>query len=94
MSDFISEKNTISPSPSPPNPPPAVVSTLSAPAKQLLTRGAPTFKWSSLWEKPQINHLNGKSYTLPVFNLTTAYGRNFHLAWRKFYRPPNSLLSH
>lgn len=56
---------------------------LSSPAHQLLHGGAPPFVWSSLWNKPVINHLNGKSYTLPIFNLTTPYGINFHLAWRK-----------
>lgn len=47
--------------------------------------GAPPFTFRSLWERPVINHLNGKSYTLPMFNLMTPYGINFHLAWREWF---------
>ncbi|TFK99358.1 nitrate/nitrite porter [Pterulicium gracile] len=46
---------------------------------------APKFTWASLWQKPAINSLNGKSYTLPIFNLNNPYGRNFHLSWLGFF---------
>ena len=73
--DYISEDKSIDKAQS---------NDLSAPAQALLGGGPPPFKWSSLWERPVINHLNGKSYTLPIFNLMTPYGRNFHLSWRTF----------
>lgn len=78
---MVSSKDEISPATtiSSPSPEPK----LSSHAHQLLKGGAPPFVWSSLYSKPVINHLNGKSYTLPMFNLTTPYGINFHLAWRK-----------
>lgn len=47
--------------------------------------GAPPFSWSSLWKSPVVNHLNGKSYTLPIFNLANPYSRNFHLSWLGFF---------
>lgn len=40
--------------------------------------GPPPFRWSSLWQPAQINPLNGKSYTLPMFRLTDQYAINFH----------------
>ncbi|KAJ7433452.1 nitrate/nitrite porter [Mycena galericulata] len=45
----------------------------------------PPFKWSHLWEPPIINPLNGKSYTLPIFNLRNPYSRSFHLSWLGFF---------
>lgn len=32
----------------------------------------------------QINPLNRKSYTLPIFNLSNPYSRSFYLSWRMF----------
>ncbi|KAK4703292.1 MFS transporter, NNP family, nitrate/nitrite transporter, partial [Phenoliferia sp. Uapishka_3] len=32
-----------------------------------------------------INHLNGKSYTLPIFNLRCQQAINFHLSWMGFF---------
>ncbi|GAA5967836.1 hypothetical protein JCM11641_005781 [Rhodosporidiobolus odoratus] len=58
---------------------------LSGEAKRALHGGPPPFRWASLWEPAQINPLNGKSYTLPMFNLRDQYGRNFHLAWLGFF---------
>ncbi|KAJ7139302.1 nitrate/nitrite porter [Mycena epipterygia] len=46
---------------------------------------APLFRWSHLWEQPVINPLNGKSYTLPIFNLKNPYSRTFHLSWLGFF---------
>ena len=31
--------------------------------------------------RPVINHLNGKSYTLPIFNLRSQQAINFHLSY-------------
>ena len=42
-------------------------------------KGAPAFKFSSLWRPAEVNPLNLKSYTLPIFNLRDPYARNFHL---------------
>ncbi|KAJ7085179.1 nitrate/nitrite porter [Mycena belliarum] len=64
--------------------------TSSAPTEGLDSRGriaasAPPFKWAHLWEDPIINPLNGKSYTLPIFNLKNPYSRSFHLSWLGFF---------
>ena len=40
------------------------------------------FKWSHLWERAIVNPVNFKSYTIPIFNLKSIYGRAFHLSWR------------
>jgi hypothetical protein len=64
---------------------------MSPNAQQLLIGGPPPFTWSSLWSKPVINHLNGKSYTLPILTLSSEVSRNFHLAWRA--SPPSLRLS-
>lgn len=53
-------------------------------AKHALAGGAPPFKWSSLWKRAEINHLNGKSFTIPLLNLRDQYSINFHLAWLGF----------
>ncbi|KDE09326.1 hypothetical protein MVLG_00642 [Microbotryum lychnidis-dioicae p1A1 Lamole] len=45
----------------------------------------PSFRIASLWEKPVVNPLNGKSQTLPMFNLANPYTRNFHLSWLGFF---------
>ncbi|GAA5820628.1 hypothetical protein JCM11251_003083 [Rhodosporidiobolus azoricus] len=58
---------------------------LSPEAKRALYGGPPPFRWASLWEPAQINPLNGKSYTLPIFNLTQQCAVNFHLAWLGFF---------
>ncbi|KAK4702453.1 MFS transporter, NNP family, nitrate/nitrite transporter, partial [Phenoliferia sp. Uapishka_3] len=58
---------------------------MSSSARQLLDGGAPAFRWASLWEAPVINHLNGKSYTLPIFNLRCQQTINFHLSWMGFF---------
>ncbi|GAA5887928.1 hypothetical protein JCM6882_000805 [Rhodosporidiobolus microsporus] len=58
---------------------------LSPEAKKALYGGPPPFRWASLWEPAQINPLNGKSYTLPLLNLTQPCARNFHLAWLGFF---------
>ena len=42
----------------------------------------PPFKWSHLWEPAIVNPVNFKSYTIPIFNLKSIYGRAFHLSWR------------
>ncbi|GAA5913646.1 uncharacterized protein JCM6883_004037 [Sporobolomyces salmoneus] len=47
--------------------------------------GPPPFKWSSLWKPAVVNHLNGKSYTIPLLNLRDQYSINFHLAWLGFF---------
>ncbi|KAJ7847087.1 nitrate/nitrite porter [Mycena olivaceomarginata] len=47
--------------------------------------GPPPFQWSHLWGPPIINPLNGKSYTLPILNLTNPYSRSFHLSWLGFF---------
>ncbi|GAA5999897.1 hypothetical protein JCM10207_005961 [Rhodosporidiobolus poonsookiae] len=58
---------------------------LSADAKHALHGGPPKFRWASLWEPAVVNHLNGKSYTLPILNLRDQYAINFHLAWLGFF---------
>ncbi|ORY83555.1 putative high affinity nitrate transporter [Leucosporidium creatinivorum] len=45
----------------------------------------PPFRWASLWEKPVINGLNGKSQTFPIFRFDNPYSRNFHFAWLGFF---------
>ncbi|KAF7357751.1 Nitrate/nitrite transporter [Mycena venus] len=55
------------------------------PAKGGNLTGAPRFQWSHLWEPPIINPLNGKAYTLPIFNLKNPYSRSFHLSWLGFF---------
>lgn len=47
--------------------------------------GPPLFHISSLWRPPVLNHINGKSYTLPIFTLSNPYSRNFHLSWLGFF---------
>ena len=42
----------------------------------------PPFKWSHLWKPAIVNPVNFKSYTIPIFNLRSLYGRAFHLSWR------------
>ena len=42
------------------------------------------FKLSSLWGPAVLNPLNHKSFTVPIFNLRSAYARNFHLSWLGF----------
>ncbi|GAA5874369.1 hypothetical protein JCM16303_005829 [Sporobolomyces ruberrimus] len=54
-------------------------------AKRALHGGPPPFVWSSLWKPAVINHLNGKSYTIPLLNLRDQYSINFHLAWLGFF---------
>ncbi|GAA5966679.1 hypothetical protein JCM21900_005651 [Sporobolomyces salmonicolor] len=54
-------------------------------AKRALHGGPPPFRWASLWEPAVVNHLNGKSYTLPILNLRDQYAINFHLAWLGFF---------
>ncbi|KAJ7159435.1 nitrate/nitrite porter [Mycena filopes] len=56
-----------------------------APISSPTSDGAPPFKWSHLWEPPIVNQLNGKSYTLPIFNLSNPYSRSFHLSWLGFF---------
>ena len=58
---------------------------MSDKAKHALHGGAPPFRWASLWEPAKVNHLNGKSYTLPILNLRDQYSINFHLAWLGFF---------
>ncbi|KAL8290609.1 hypothetical protein RQP46_002867 [Phenoliferia psychrophenolica] len=58
---------------------------MSPAAQQLLNGGAPPFRIASLWEPAVINHLNGKSYTLPIFNLRSQQAINFHLSWLGFF---------
>ncbi|KAJ6459563.1 major facilitator superfamily domain-containing protein [Mycena sanguinolenta] len=47
--------------------------------------GAPSCHWHHLFGPPIINPLNGKSYTLPMFNLDNPYSRTFHLSWLGFF---------
>jgi len=47
--------------------------------------GVPSFRWSHLWQRPIINPINLKSYTLPIFNLNNPYSRSFHLSWLGFF---------
>ena len=42
----------------------------------------PPFRWSHLWKPAIVNPANFKSYTIPIFNLRSLYGRAFHLSWR------------
>jgi NNP family nitrate/nitrite transporter-like MFS transporter len=49
------------------------------------TTGPPPFRYSSVWSSPVINPLNLKSYTVPFFNLRSAYGRTLHLSWLGFF---------
>ncbi|KAE9404101.1 MFS general substrate transporter [Gymnopus androsaceus JB14] len=43
------------------------------------------FQFSSLWEPAKIDSQTGKSLTIPLFNLKSPYGRNFHLSWIAFF---------
>ncbi|KAH7310615.1 major facilitator superfamily domain-containing protein [Stachybotrys elegans] len=47
--------------------------------------GAHEFCWSSLWEKAQVNPLNGKSYTFPIFRVWDMYSTAFWLATLGFF---------
>ncbi len=38
------------------------------------------FEWSSLWKPAEINPLNGKSYTFPIFRVWDVYSTSFWLA--------------
>ncbi|KAJ7269995.1 putative high affinity nitrate transporter [Mycena haematopus] len=64
--------------------PPASVTSLGL-GKDVKRGGAPSFEWHHLWDAPIINPLNGKSYTLPIFNLNNPYSRSFHLSWLGFF---------
>jgi hypothetical protein len=52
---------------------------------RLSTTGPPAFKFSSTWRSPVLNPLNLKSYTVPFFNIRSAYGRTLHLSWLGFF---------
>merc|ERR1711939_936202 len=56
-----------------------------AQVSQIAGTAPPPFKWSSLWQAPVINPLNGKSQTIPIFHLKNQYTRNFHLSWLAFF---------
>ncbi|SJX64096.1 related to nitrate transporter [Sporisorium reilianum f. sp. reilianum] len=43
------------------------------------------FRWSLLWQPAEINPLNGKSYTFPIFRMTDAYSTAFWLATIGFF---------
>ncbi|TKY89981.1 hypothetical protein EX895_001279 [Sporisorium graminicola] len=43
------------------------------------------FQWSSLWRPAEINPLNGKSYTFPIFRIFDAYSTAFWLATLGFF---------
>jgi MFS transporter, NNP family, nitrate/nitrite transporter len=59
--------------------------TKSKPADPAQPVGPPPFRISSLWEPAQVNPLNLKSYSIPLFNLKSPYARNFHLCvWNVF----------
>lgn len=42
------------------------------------------FKLSYLWEHPEINPLNRKARSIPVFNVVNLYGRVFFFSWFGF----------
>ncbi|PPQ70963.1 hypothetical protein CVT25_012098 [Psilocybe cyanescens] len=50
-----------------------------------LSREAPSFEWSHLWQPAIVNPVNLKSYTIPIFNLRDPYARAFHLSWLGFF---------
>lgn len=43
------------------------------------------FEWSSLWKPAEINPLNGKSYTFPIFRVWDVYSTSFWLATLGFF---------
>lgn len=43
------------------------------------------FKVSSLWSYPEVNPINRKARTIPLFNPINIYGRVFHTAWFAFF---------
>ncbi|SPO25655.1 related to nitrate transporter [Ustilago trichophora] len=43
------------------------------------------FKWSSLWRAAEINPLNGKSYTFPIFRVFDVYSTSFWLSTLGFF---------
>ncbi|SNX85142.1 related to nitrate transporter [Melanopsichium pennsylvanicum] len=43
------------------------------------------FYWSSLWRPAEINPLNGKSYTFPIFRIWDIYSTSFWLATLGFF---------
>lgn len=42
-------------------------------------------KLSLLWEAPEVNPINGKARSIPVFNVINPYGRVFFAAWWGFF---------
>lgn len=53
--------------------------------KALKDFGYHKFQWSSLWRPSEINPLNGKSYTLPMFRIFDAYSTTFWLSTIGFF---------
>lgn len=54
-------------------------------AKALKDFGYHGFQWSSLWRPAEINPLNGKSYTFPIFRILDVYSTSFWLATLGFF---------
>lgn len=42
------------------------------------------FKVATLWQAPEINPVNGKARSIPVFNPVNVHGRVFLFAWWGF----------
>lgn len=47
--------------------------------------GGHKFQWSSLWRKAEVNPLNGKSFTFPIFRFWDMYSTAFWLATLGFF---------
>ncbi|SOV07019.1 related to nitrate transporter [Ustilago sp. UG-2017a] len=53
--------------------------------QELKDFGYHKFRWSSLWRPAEINSLNGKSFTFPIFRIFDTYSISFWLATLGFF---------
>ncbi|KAJ1024223.1 hypothetical protein NDA18_004396 [Ustilago nuda] len=53
--------------------------------QELKDFGYHKFRWSSLWRPAEINSLNGKSFTFPIFRILDTYSISFWLATLGFF---------
>jgi NNP family nitrate/nitrite transporter-like MFS transporter len=43
------------------------------------------FRISTLWRAPEINPINNKARSIPIFNPLNRYGRVFFFSWWSFF---------
>ena len=53
--------------------------------QEITSTGEHKFEWSSLWKKAEVNPLNGKSFTFPIFRFWDMYSTAFWLATLGFF---------